>query len=176
VTSRYVYVDETKRAGYVLAAVAVAEPQAARQVVRGLIVPGRRRLHMHNETLRQRRLMVSTFVGMALEATVYDAGRGYRTDREARTACLTALVADLAAMGGGTELVIEQDDSLIRHDNQTLIELTRSTGQRDALHYRHLRGHDEPLLSLPDTVAWCWARSGEWRRRIAPVLVQVRRL
>lgn len=169
----WVYVDETKRAGYVIAAVAVTDPIAARKAVRGLIVPGRRRLHMHNEHVRHRRVVVSTLVAMPVAATVYDAARRYRTDLEARAACLAALVEDLAG-SGDTRLVIEQDDSLVGYDNQRLIEATRASGQRDTLRYEHLRAHAEPLLALPDVVAWCWVRSGEWRQRIAPILAAVR--
>src|SRR5664279_5296390 len=51
---------------------------------------------------------------MQVQATVYDAARRYRTDLAARTACLTALVEDIAARDGDTRLVIEQDDSVVR--------------------------------------------------------------
>lgn len=44
------------------------------------------------------------------------------------------------------------------------------------LHYEHRRAHVEPPLSLPDAVAWCWVRSGEWRRRIAPIVAHVRQV
>ncbi|MGH9074754.1 MAG: hypothetical protein ACRDZQ_11650 [Acidimicrobiales bacterium] len=44
--SAWVYVDESKRAGYVLVAVSVADPPAARKMIRGLVLPGQRRLHM----------------------------------------------------------------------------------------------------------------------------------
>jgi hypothetical protein len=27
---------------------------------------------------------------------------------------------------------------------------------------------------MPDIVAWSWVRSGEWRRRISPILTDVR--
>lgn len=37
--TRWVYVDESKAAGYVLAAVTVPEPVAVRRVVRGLVAP-----------------------------------------------------------------------------------------------------------------------------------------
>jgi hypothetical protein len=76
----WVFVDETKHAGYVLAAVTAADAEAARRVVRGLIAPGRRRLHMHNETFRRRRIVASTLVTMPLTATMYDAARNFRTD------------------------------------------------------------------------------------------------
>lgn len=70
----WAYVDESKRAGYVIATVTVSDPAAARKVVRGLIVPGRRRLHMHNETARQRRVIVSALTAMPIAATVYEGG------------------------------------------------------------------------------------------------------
>lgn len=172
--SRHVYVDETKRAGYVLAASSVPEPAAARKIIRGLIVPGRRRLHMNHEAARRRRIIVAALVAMPIEVTIYDAARRYRTDREARAACLAALIEDLAHTGGDVRLVLERDDSLVSYDNQRLIEATRATGQRRVVHYEHLPAHAEPLLALSDVAAWCWVRSGEWRRRIAPVLSAVR--
>jgi len=170
----WVYVDETKRAGYVIAAVTVTDPGAARKITRALVLPGQRRIHMKHEQPRRRRAIVSALAAMPVAVTVYDAARRYRTDLEARAACLTALVEDLATIDGDTRLVIEQDDSLVGYDNQRLIEATRATGQRSTLHYEHQRAHTEPLLALPDVAAWCWARSGEWRRQISPILTAVR--
>jgi len=45
--SSHVFVDETKRSGYVLAAVTVPDPVATRKLVRGLVLPGQRRIHMN---------------------------------------------------------------------------------------------------------------------------------
>jgi hypothetical protein len=152
----WIYVDETKRAGYVMAAVTVVDPAAIRRVIRSLIQPGNRRLHMVDERPRHRSEIVAALATTAIEITIYDAARHYRTDREARAACLAALVEDLAAAGDNdTRLVIEQDDSLVSYDNQRLIEATRATGQRDTLHYEHRRAHEEALLALPDMAAWC---------------------
>ena len=171
----WIYVDESKRTGYVLAATTVPDPEATRKVIRGLILPGQRRLHMKHEQPRRRRVIVSALLTAPVKTTIYDAGRGYATEREARGACLTALVEDLAAAGDGeTRLVIEQDDSLVGYDNQRLIEATRATGQRETLHYEHLRSHEEILLATSDIAAWCWVRSGDWRRRIAPILAPLR--
>lgn len=170
----WVYIDETKRAGYVIAAVTVTDPAATRKITQSLVLPGQRRIHMKHEQARRRRVIVSALAAMPVAVTVYDAARRYRTDLEARAACLAALVEDLAAIGDDTRLVIEQDDSLVRYDNQRLIEATRATGRRGTVHYEHLRAHSEPLLALPDVAAWCWVRSGEWRRRISPVLAAVR--
>jgi hypothetical protein len=173
---RDVYIDESKRSGYVLAAVTVTDPPAVRRMVQGLVLPDQRRLHMKREQTRRRGTIVSALVEAPIQATIYDASRSYSPDREARAVCLAALVRDLSGLPGPTRLVIEQDDSLVSFDNQRLIELTRSLGKPAALRYEHRRAFEEPLLALPDVVAWCWARSGEWRRRIAPLLTAVRQL
>jgi len=26
------------------------------------------------------------------------------------------------------------------------------------------------MLAIPDVIAWCWARGGDWRHRIAPIV------
>ncbi len=171
---RHVYADETKRSGYVMATVIVSDPVAVRRVIRDLVQPGNRRLHMVDERPRHRPGIVSALVTTEIEVTIYDAARNYRTDRQARSACLAAIVEDLALASGDTYLVFEQDATLISHDNQRLIEAIRASGRRGTLHYEHLRAHEELLLALPDVMAWCWVRSGEWRRRIAPVLDAVR--
>jgi len=111
--SRHIFVDETKRAGYVIAAVTVPDTEAIRRVVRALVLPGQRRIHMKHEQARRRRIIVSALAATQVQATVYDAARRYRTDLAARTACLTVLVEDIAALSGDTRLVIEQDDSLV---------------------------------------------------------------
>jgi hypothetical protein len=169
----WVYVDETKRAGYVIAAVTVTDPEPARKIVRGLVLPGQRRLHMKHEQPSRRRAIVSALTTMPVTATVYDAARRYRTEREARSACLAALIRDLAA-GGDTRLVIEQDDSLLPSDRHELFQLTRQSGAVDVLRYEHQRAHAELLLALPDVVAWCWVRSGDWRRRVSPIITTIR--
>jgi hypothetical protein len=175
----WVYVDESKRAGYVMAAVSVADPVAARKVIRELILPGQRRLHMKREQPRRRGIIVSALVTTEVTTTIYDAGRLYRSERVARAACLTALVDDLANSSGDTHLVIEQDDSLVSTDQTTLYHGARRA-HRDGLpgivHYDHQRAYEELLLALPDVVAWCWVRSGEWRRRIDPILANVRQV
>lgn len=166
--------DESKRAGYVVAAVTVTDTDAVRKVVRALVLPGQRRIHMKHEQMRRRRVIVSALAAAEIRATVYDAARRYRTDRAARTACLTALVEDIAGRTGNTQLVIEQDDSAVRTDRHDLFHLARQAGIAHRLEYRHQRANDELLLALPDIVAWSWVRSGEWRRRIGPILADVR--
>jgi hypothetical protein len=57
-----------------------------------------------------------------------------------------------------------------------LIEITRDVGSRDTLRYQHRRAATDQLLAIPDAIAWCWAKGGDWRRRIDPVVTMVRTL
>jgi len=104
------------RHGYLVAAAAVPPGDLAllRAVVRGLVLPGQRRVRMNDGaglpapgdrggTDRRRGGVV-----------IYDAGRRYPTQRRAREEYLRAVVTDAAAEAGETRLVLEQDDSLVQ--------------------------------------------------------------
>ena len=104
-------------------------------------------------------------------ATVYDAGRRYARELDARNACLQSLVEDVADRE--VRLVLERDDSLLEWDRRTLYALARRSGAVD-LRYEHLRAAIEPVLAVPDAIAWCWAKGGDWRRRIDPAVSEVR--
>lgn len=155
-STRYVYVDESKRSGYVMAAVVLGDPEAARKAVRRLVLPGQRRLHMVRERPARKRQIIDMLVAAKVTATIYDAGHHHPSELAARAACIRALVADLR--GGDTQLVIERDEGLVRYDNQWMIEATRATGQRATLRFGHSHAGIEPLLALPDAVAWCWTQ------------------
>jgi hypothetical protein len=173
----WIYVDESKRAGYLLAAVTVEDRTAARRAVRGLILPGARRLHMHNEAVRRRERIVASLVTMPIRATVYKASSAHRTERDARGACLKALVEDLMRGGGENSVLLERDDGTVRFDAATLygaIQGGRRAGYEGTLHFDHQRAYEDELLALPDIVAWCWARSSLWRRRLTPILTELR--
>ena len=42
--------------------------------------------------------------------------------------------------------------------------------------YEHLSPRMEPLLWIPDAVAWCWAKGGVWKDRVLPLVDGVRTL
>lgn len=94
----WVYLDETKRSGYVIAAASVTDPVAARRAVRSLILPGQRRVHMVRERQARKRQIMDAICALAVTTTIYDAGtttraswqpgpracgRSWRTSKEA---------------------------------------------------------------------------------------------
>jgi hypothetical protein len=112
--SGHVFVDETKRRGYLLVAgvVVPGDLDSVRRMLRGLVLPGQRRLHMKDENDQRRRSIATAIAVSGVTATIYDAGRRYRNERERRAACLRALIID-ATQRGDAMLVLEQDDTLL---------------------------------------------------------------
>ncbi|MGH3495448.1 MAG: hypothetical protein ACRDQ1_19770 [Sciscionella sp.] len=172
----HVFVDESKRRGYLLAAATVspADLDPLRKMVRGLVLPGQRRLHMKDERDSRKRSIATAISLSGIQATIYDAGVRYRNESDRRAACLAALVSDLAQRDVRL-LVLEQDDTQVNSDRKLLYRAIRGAG-RPNLRYEHLRATEEQLLALPDAIAWCWAKGGYWRRRIEPVVAQVRQV
>ena len=97
----HIFVDETKDRDYLLVAAAVLarnlddtrhamrEPRAARA------------------TPSRKRAIAAAICETAVTATIYDVGHRYRSELDARTACLRAVVAD-AAGAGAAALVLDR--------------------------------------------------------------------
>ena len=168
-TSRHIYVDETKSAGYVLVATALygSDVDRARKVIREMVLPGQGRIHMAKESPRRRKEIIGAICDLNPQAVVYDAARRYN-NAVARVNCLQAVVDDFAS-DGEVLMVLEADDSLIRSDRRHLIDMVRSAGCVDRFRYQHCRARSELMLGFPDAIAWCWARGGPWREMIRPI-------
>jgi len=67
---QHVFVDETKRRGYLLVASVVipGEVDALRRTLRGLVLPGQRRLHRKDENDRTRRSIATAISASAVTA------------------------------------------------------------------------------------------------------------
>ena len=129
-------------------------------------------MHMKNESMSRKRSIASMISALPAQAFVYDAGRRHPSERAAREACFQQLVADAAATDA-TSLLIERDETLVASDRRYLYEATRQTHREGPLRYDHGAASEECLLALPDAVAWCWAKGGDWRRRIDSVVARV---
>lgn len=168
----HAFVDESKARGFLLAA-AVMDPAdlaLARKQVSVLRMPRQRRIHFAKEHDSRRRKIIDALASTEVRVRIYDAGRV--DERVARRACLEALIDDLARLKVRM-LVLEQDDSLIESDRRVLYERVRVAGCEHTLRYEHKAAHEECLLAIPDAVAWCWAKGGEWRRRAEPIVAEI---
>jgi len=70
--SGQVFVDETKHRNYLMRAAMLLPADVAplRRAVRGLALPGQRRMHMSKESAPRRRLIADTIAGSGVTAVV----------------------------------------------------------------------------------------------------------
>jgi hypothetical protein len=163
------FVDESERQGYLLAAVVVAprDLDGTRTELRGLLAPRQRRLHFNSESNKRRRLLLARMCDLDVRASVYTC----RTRGEdARRVLLSALATKLPRRT--TRLVLEAREGRDVLDRRVLARLQQSGRIADHLVYEHLRPHEEPLLWVPDAVAWAVGAGGGWRQRAEPLLVR----
>lgn len=166
----HAFVDESKNGGYRLAA-AIVEPRdlyELRKVARGLRLPGQRRVHFVNESQRRRKKILTALTDAPVRVVVYDASQR-ANGKSPRDVSLERLVDDLAKMGA-QRLVLERDDSVFTADRKVIRDRAAVAGCLESLAYEHLRAHEEPLLAIPDAVAWCCQKGGEWQDRASPLI------
>jgi hypothetical protein len=169
----HAFVDESKAGGYWLVAAIVEsrDLDQLRRVTRGFRLPRQRRVHFSNESDRRRKKILNELISAGSSVVVYDASRCANGDSP-RDLALERLVDDLAKMGA-RRLVLERDDSVFAADRKIIRDRAEVAGCLDSLAYEHLRAHEEPLLAIPDAVAWCCQKGGDWRSRASPVISEM---
>jgi len=136
--------------------------------MRGLCLRGQRNMHMREESASRKRLIVSTLCDLGVRTRI-SISQG--PQREARANAMSKLASDVA-LDQINRLVIESRPGRDVEDRNVLFALTRkqNLGQ---LSYEHQRPWEEPLLWIPDAVAWAYGAGGDWRRRVAPIIDKV---
>ncbi|QNE20271.1 hypothetical protein F1D05_23095 [Kribbella qitaiheensis] len=92
----------------------------------------------------------------------------YRRDQSTlsdRKLCLQAIVRDTAPVA--ERLVVERDEASLSHDRRALHEARERSGCFDTFRFDLLAPKADPLLWVPDAIAWSWMRGGHWRQAVA---------
>lgn len=166
-TEALAFIDESLRPGrYLLACVVILEDDvgAARRQAGKLLLRGQRTVHFQDEGDRRRRAIIGALAEVSMLATVYSCrhrvGRGAEA---ARAACLASAVADLQATEKAVHMLIESRETADRFDRATILGARERT---PLLTFEHVRPTEDPLLWVPDCLAWAVGAGGEWRRRV----------
>lgn len=159
----HVFVDETKSRGLLMAAAHCPSDDLAvhRKALRGLVLPGQERLHFNHETPSRRKQIIDVIRDFHLAVDIYQRDRSTPADR---TLCLQAIVRETATTA--ERLVIERDESSLSQDRRTLHEARERFGCFDTLRFDLLAPKADPLLWVPDAIAWSWMRGGHWRQAV----------
>jgi hypothetical protein len=169
-----VFVDETKRRGFAMAAIAVKADHVGeyRRRIRSHLRRGQRRIHFTNESPKQRRIVLTEIKSWTITANIYT--HPAKDIREARGHRLTAIASE-AASGSASRLVIEREEAHDEHDRHLLTELMRT--KERSVRWDLLPPTAEPLLWAADAVAWCWGNpQTKWSSLVKPFIQNVHRL
>lgn len=168
------YGDESERPGrYLMSCLVIAPPDVPRLrgATRQMLLPGQRRLHFHSESGHRQRQLASDLLRFEADVSVFVCRSAHgRRSREARAACLTAIVEHLQATGSAVKLTLESRHEQDQEDHPVIWSARH---RQPALDYEHVSGAEEPMLWLADAFAWLVGAGGEWRRRISPAVAQV---
>lgn len=165
--SRIAFVDESQRTGfYALAAIAIPHSHVTevRKALQTIAVRDgqRRRRHFVKEEDRDRKHMLDLFRGLPGASTVC-VSTTHTSIPRCRHQLLSTLVTHLLD-GGLDRLILDHvDDKQQRRDKQTLWQIL---GRNSDISFSHEIAHStEPLLWIPDAIAWCAGRS-DWRDQL----------
>jgi hypothetical protein len=166
------FIDESKTKTYVMVAAVVedGDRKALRKTLSALRMKGERRIHFASEGNRMRNAVLGSLIELNVKTRVFEAS-GTR-ESQGREACLVAMVAHAQA-SLCRQLVFERDQSIEKVDRRILFREMARVPPRQRLGYEFCSPHDEPLLWIADAVAWSYARGGDWRRRVAPLIEDV---
>jgi hypothetical protein len=135
-----------------------------RRNLRKLLLPNERRLHIRKSDRPQRLRILGTIAGWDFDARVYECHHRESVGTEAaRQLGVERLVRDVQDTGVDTTMFIERREGADDRDRSTII---RARQRRPSLDFQHLRPTDDPLLWLPDAIAWAVGAGGEWRRAL----------
>jgi hypothetical protein len=165
------FVDESIRGSkYLLAAVIVehARHQDLRRELKSLRQFGRSSLHMHKEVVGRKRLIAISVAQMEISCVLAVQELSGQSLISARIKCLNELSGH-ELVRATNQLTLESSNS-IELDKRILSNIAYEYSGKFP-QYRHLPSAQEPLLWLPDIIAWCVGKGGEFEIQVKPLLV-----
>ncbi|MGI5504101.1 hypothetical protein [Lentzea sp. CA-135723] len=172
--SLHAFVDESRRNNTYLLAAAVVQPRELtklRKLLNGLRMPNQRELHFKKETPGRRKQILSALVRTSVQVDLYLACCRKGEER-ARQACVARLTGDLLDVGAG-RLVLDSREARDEHDLLTIRTSLGKYARGTGLVYEHLPSEGDPLLWIPDIIAWCYGAGDDWLRRAQPLIGKV---
>lgn len=160
----HVFIDESRRGDRYVLGVALVEDTDLRQTRRTVAsarLPGQRRVHFVDERDARRARLLAAWLSLPVQCWVVEARvRPHGGEPGARVACLQAIVRALGS-GGRFVLVIESRAGRDDADARTLAPWMGPDRR-----FIHRRAHEEPLLWIPDGIAWSWGAGTAFRKRL----------
>jgi hypothetical protein len=168
----HVFVDESERGGYFLAATHVRQELlvATRKAMRGVLMARESRVHFCTERDSRRRWILARICELDITVRIYAANS---EGEHARKRLMEMMLKDVLARNV-VRLVLDSRDPAGNTRDRAVI--ARACGPSPQLVYDHLYSRSDPILWISDAAAWSFGAGGDWRRRIEPVIEEVVRI
>lgn len=163
--SLHAFIDESIRGSDYTICAAVIDSRnlrSARQTLRSLLSTGQRRIHFNSESDKRRSQILKAIATLDLwciVCTVQDPDQ-----LTARATALSEVVTHLCQRGV-VQVVLESRQGQ-DHRDRLVIGQTVGVNPVHGFGYCHEIPTQEPLLWVPDAVAWAWGRDRAWRHYI----------
>ena len=166
------YIDESVRKSFILclAQVNSSETGEIRKQLRTIRHHKRHFIHMQEESKATQLRISREILQLSISATIIVAGLEQVSNSTARSNAMSCAVTKPAF--SDSQLVTLDLSNSVARDRQIIREASRLHGGKFP-HYRHMNSRHEPLLWLPDIVAWCYGRGGPWRDAVEPLVDEV---
>lgn len=166
------YIDESIRGEYILCVVYVKADQlnTIRHQVKNLRHPNRASIHIQEESKSTQNSIRRQISTISCRAQIFTASTRNQPISVARTTTLRRAVLHSSRLEVNL-ITLDASNSLLR-DRKNINDIAASHNIR-VPHYRHMNSRHEPLLWLPDIVAWCYGRGGVWKEAVDPLIDEV---
>jgi hypothetical protein len=164
------YVDESKRRGYILAATIVENHTAPslRKALKREITSGRS-IHFIDEKDSRRKQLLQAYIRLGFKVRIFS--EDGKPDFDLRKVCLIRAF-EFATQNGIEQVVIETDESILLLEKRFLNQLFKEREWSGIVGYDHKAKHEEPLIWVSDAVVWCVGRGGDWAKLAEPLILR----
>ncbi len=161
----HAFVDESQGPPYrmVIAMVESEDASAVRSEVRRWRYRGSKRFHAAQERHSRRSLALDSLMGLPVRLVIVEAARGQPVADQRQDAVTQSVM--VAIQSHVSALVFEDAASERTRDLATIARLIAGHDSSET-RYGHTSASQEPLLWIPDLVAWAYQRGGSWRSRV----------
>ena len=129
----------------------------------------RRRIHFNSSSVAIKKDFINLLFNLPIKSLVLVGNVDHRTHWfEARRKVLGELIIELQQLG--VERVIIESRGDDSDDVRTILS-TRTKQSR--LYFEHRLAKNEPVLWIPDAIAWCYGAGGFWASKIESLVEDV---
>ncbi len=164
-----VYIDESiRRDKYILVACFVnhQQHQSVRRELKKLRQRGSETIHMYSEPLQRQKVIAHSVVEMDIRSIVVSETLLAKPVILARSLCLQTM-GNFESIRNAHQMTLDSSNSL-RLDRKILSDKAYEFNGVFP-QYRHLSRRQEPLLWLPDIVAWCVGKGGNFAKMMESI-------